>query len=66
MTKKDYELIAGAIHRSGMALSGLEGNRMKKESMERMRSLIATDLSSSLAHDNPRFDPTRFLEACGL
>ncbi len=65
MTKKDYVLIAGALHRSGMA-KGLEKNAIKRQAGEDMRRLIAIDLASSLKEDNAKFDWDRFMEACGV
>ena len=57
MTRKDYQLIAGALkdalgavdhpHRTGAVLA-------------------AQELAYRLRDDNPRFDRKRFLEACGL
>ena len=61
MTRKDYELIAAAIHRTGMA-----STIGKKKTSEQTLRLAATDLAATLAHDNPRFDRARFLAACGI
>lgn len=66
MTKKDYQLIAGAIHRSLRAVEWVEGNKIKREVSRSMAHLIATDLAATLAHDNPRFDKDKFKEACGF
>jgi hypothetical protein len=63
MTKKDYELIAMSVWRSGFIING---NKIKQEARESMRRLIANDLASSLAHANPRFDRIKFLQACGV
>jgi len=63
MTKKDYELIAQSIWRSGYMK---DKNKVRQEAKEAMRRLIANDLCGSLANENPRFDRTRFLEACGI
>ena len=61
MTRKDYELIAAAIHRTGMA------SRIgKRKSAEQAIRLAAIDLAANLEHDNPRFDRNRFLKACGV
>ena len=60
MTKKDYELIAGALKDVH--------NRVKigtvESSYDTLSDVIAT-LASELEHDNPRFDRDRFLTACG-
>ena len=62
MTRKDYELIAGAIVRSRM-VTELGKNTIKRDAGLRALSLVATDLAATLAHDNPRFDKERFLRA---
>jgi len=56
MTKKDYELIATALvmtHTS--AFNGTEGYKLTCEYM-----------ADELERDNPRFDRTKFLTACGI
>jgi hypothetical protein len=65
MTKKDYELIAGAIHRCKM-VAEINKNRTKREAEQRMLRLVATDLGASLKHDNPKFDGERFRDYCGI
>ena len=59
MTRKDYELIA----------------RVFKQELDRAddRELaigyiwpVASELSRALRSTNPRFDPSRFLTACGM
>lgn len=61
MTRKDFELIAGAIREAsadglsratGTVLMGVE--------------LTANRLADALKWANPNFDPKRFLEACGF
>ncbi len=66
MSKKDYELIASAVWRSGAAM---RIGRTRKDiaiGREQMQKLIAGDLAATLSHDNPRFDKDRFLKACGV
>jgi len=53
MTKKDYELIAGAIRRSGFIK---DKNRIRQAGREAMRRLIINDLIGTLSNDNPHFD----------
>lgn len=68
MSRKDYELIAAAIHRSRMAKEVDQRAKMAKlnaAAVEGVR-LVAIDLAASLAADNPRFDRRRFLAACGF
>jgi hypothetical protein len=61
MTRKDYVAIAGALHRSGMAV-GI----WPKKTAEYAIGLVATDIAATMAADNPRFDRARFLKACGV
>ncbi len=63
MTKKDYELIASAIWRSGFIK---DKNKVEQKARESMRRLITYDLASSLANENPRFDKTKFYKACSI
>ena len=63
MTKKDYDLIAMSIWRSGAIPNK---NKIRQEAREKMRRLIALDLGASLKKDNPQFDMGKFFEACGL
>lgn len=61
MTRKDYEAIAAAIHRTGMA------SRIgKKMDSEQTLRLFAIDIAATLKADNPRFDRERFLKAAGF
>lgn len=58
MTKKDYILIASAIH-SGKPLPGAATAASVHEQ-------IARAMADVLERDNPRFDHFRFLTACGV
>lgn len=58
MTKKDYELIAKALKRRKPE-SGLSSERWQWEH-------DVVSLTLALEEDNPRFDRTRFQEACGI
>ena len=65
MTRKDYELIAGAIN--GCATVTNKSGRLGTIetvliSKEHLVNMLATDLEI----DNPRFDRARFLTACGV
>lgn len=64
MNQKEYNLIGGALHRSGM-VNNLNKNRIKREAAEKMRQLIITDLTATLAHEYPSFDKEKFEKACG-
>lgn len=51
MTRRDFELIAGAV------LSATRCGHTEH---------VARELADRLASTNPRFDRQRFLEACGV
>ena len=56
MTRKDYVVIASALlslHREGII-----GKRIITE--------VALTLANYLKKNNPRFDKSKFVEACGL
>ena len=63
MSRKDYKLIAQSIWRSGFIP---DKNQVRQAAKYAMRLLIANDLIGSLKHDNPNFNPDKFLKACGL
>lgn len=63
MTKKDYELIAQSVWRSGYIK---DSNKIKQQAKSDMQRLIAIDLASSLADQNKKFDRSKFLTACGV
>jgi hypothetical protein len=63
MTKKDYELIASEIRK--MPHIPLEIRETGKRTLYR-EEMFANSLATRLEEDNPRFDRTRFLEACGF
>ena len=63
MTKKDFDLIAMSIWRSGAIA---DKNKVRQEAREKMRRLIALDLASSLENENPNFDVYNFMNICGL
>lgn len=52
MTRKDYVLIADALASTPLP--------------DRERDALVRSLSRALAQDNPRFDPSRFKEACSV
>jgi hypothetical protein len=65
MQRRHFEIIAGSISRSRMATE-LEGNAQKRNAGIQGIRLVAIDLAATMAHQNPRFDRARFMEACGL
>jgi hypothetical protein len=67
MTRKDYVMIAETI-RELLADIDRESPGMREVLRgERMGvASVARRLADQLRQDNPRFDRTRFIEACGL
>jgi hypothetical protein len=61
MTRKDYQMIAGAFAES---LDRVDGGHQMSEWLAVSGAALA--VSDVLAADNPRFDRVKFLEACGL
>ena len=59
MTKKDYELIAGTL-----ADLMADFNNGGDDSVS--LSLVCGELSDTLAKENPRFNRSTFLKACGV
>lgn len=61
MTKKDFELIAGAVKRQRDSYAPhWDAN------LFRAMDDIARTFAAELARTNPRFDRARFLAACGV
>ncbi len=65
MTKKDYILISGAVHRTRMIMN-MDKNSVRKQAKQEALHLLATDLTATLKHDNPLFDEDKFLASCGM
>lgn len=65
MTRKDYILIANAIHRSRMVKEMIGNAKERAAALSALR-LVTTDLAATLKHDNPLFDGNRFQAACGF
>lgn len=73
MTRKDYILIADAIRE---LLADIERESAPMAVCDRTRACLAGEhlgvrhaasrLADQLRQDNPRFDRTRFMAACGL
>lgn len=73
MTRKDYVMIADAIRE---LLGDIERESGPMAVCDRTRALMAGEhlgvrhvamrLADQLRQDNPRFDRTRFMAACGL
>jgi len=55
MTRKDYQLIAGAIRKTRKDLRNREADLV----LDR----LASDLNNALCLDNPNFDSNKFFEA---
>lgn len=58
MTKKDFELIAGAMRKERTPFN----IKHHKYALDNM----ALTLADALATTNPQFDRARFLQACGV
>lgn len=73
MTKKDYQLIAKAI-KLAIDYNRTQSGRMSASEEYRMAHVdyivedesVAINLAALLQEDNPRFDRTKFLTACGI
>lgn len=61
MTKSDYELLANAFYDQRLVELTVESH----ESVETINRL-ARRLAKMLGNENPRFNQTQFLNACGL
>lgn len=71
MTRKDYELIAGVLAYNRRQMGLPERNESATDSATRIGYEVAlNDVAYMLAdgchRDNPRFDRSRFLKACGI
>lgn len=62
LSKKDYELIAGALKHAYEAFDGRESEIESALGVE----VAAINIARALSNDNPRFDKARFLAACGV
>lgn len=56
MTRRDYELIAGAIHRARPLTSSIDAHAMWRRCIDEM--------ALALYVDNPRFDRSKFIHYC--
>lgn len=65
MSKKDYELIAAAIRVSRTAPMGDMNASYSRAWDDGIRGAAAT-LADALSRENPKFDRSRFLLACGV
>jgi len=63
MTKKDYKLLAGAIHEAYTDLMYASTNPGETK---RSAQIIAAVIGGKLQEENPRFIPNRFYEACNI
>jgi hypothetical protein len=59
MTRKDYKAIADVLNEQQKDFSEHDDGRM-------LLAIIASRLSQYMAQDNPRFDRSKFLTACGV
>lgn len=66
MTKKDYELIAGAFQRTTRVVHWFDKNKVKRQAKLEALGLLANDLAGTFYGENKKFDRNKFLEACGI
>lgn len=59
MSKKDYILIAGAIKK-------IADKQTEADKKTYLVEDVAGNIASALANENPRFDYSRFITACGV
>lgn len=64
MTRKDYALIGGAMICAKPPFLGQTGSESEAAKVQYDRCVAA--LIVALRYDNPRFDPVRFIKACGI
>jgi hypothetical protein len=62
MTRKDYIAIAAQLKEACPVIE--DGNTLHLRLAQWQKDVVA--MATILARDNPRFDHTRFYEACGL
>lgn len=65
MTRKDYELIARTFRGAAISAESIADNYQRAAVITSL-GLTACKLADELKHDNPRFDRSRFLKACGV
>jgi hypothetical protein len=69
MTRKDYIAIAKRFHyylaESNAAPHDKKG-AVIVEHQKRWLSALAHDIATDMGNDNPRFDRTQFMTACGV
>lgn len=66
MTRKDYELMAGAILDARAVIESRELDGAKLDEQWKATATVARHLAAVLEAQNPRFNRGRFLAACGL
>lgn len=64
MTRKDYELIAGAL-RSGFMTQPPSPMGSEVNIYDNYRIIVGS-MANALEQDNPRFNKTIFYDACGI
>lgn len=66
MTKKDYELIARVFNGSKQFLQFKDDKLSYHNGKWDEHDTLARNLAMALAQQNPNFNKSKFLEACGL
>lgn len=64
MTRKDYVAIAAAINKrvDGVNYGSAREDAAALDALQR----ASIDIAATMANDNPAFDRSRFLKACGV
>lgn len=66
MNQKEYELLAGVIHRTA-AVGRMERNAIKRQAKSDALRLLVSDLTGTLKHTYPKtFDEAKFLRMTGV
>lgn len=64
MTRKDYELIAKVIRDTRTDLEAYRSAQARELTSDEAVDLLALNMTTALYNTNPRFDASRFREAC--
>ena len=63
MNRKEYMIVAAAIHRTAI-VNGMEGNAIKRAARNAALTLVTSDLIGSFKHEYSNFDEEKFRAAC--
>lgn len=63
MSRKHFQALADAVKRAADRIETLDVGRSDSRII---REIIADEMALTLLTENPRFDRSRFLDACGV